>query len=136
MVARRCSNTTAPIHSDLAERAKQMETIVGKILGDLAALVSTKWYAGMGLVGLIVVMWVMLVGTPQDDLLIGAIGCAMMGFGFAEAETRTFREIIGPTYKITEPRRAYSGPSIALYALGALGLIAAVLRGAWLLWLA
>lgn len=111
-----------------------METIVGKVLGDLAALVSTKWYAGMGLVGLIVVMWVMLAGTPQDDVLVGAIGFAMMGFGFGEAESRTFREIIGATYKITEPRRSFGLPAVALYLIGALGLIAAIGRGAYLIW--
>lgn len=113
-----------------------METLAGKALNDLANLVSEKWYSGMGLVGLIVLMWTMLAGTPHDDILIGAIGAAMMGLGFAEAETRTFREIIDPhmRWKVTQPTRKLTGPAIALYALGIVATLTAIGRVAFLAW--
>lgn len=105
-----------------------METFIGKVLGDLASLVSKSWFAGMGLVGLVIIMWALLFGTAHDDLMVGAIGAAMMGFGFGEAETRTFRETHGPGIKITMPARKFSLPGAALYLLGIAGAITALVR--------
>lgn len=112
-----------------------METLIGKGLNDLANLVSEKWYAGMGLVGLIILMWVVLKGTPHDDILIGAIAMTMIGIGFAEAETRTFREHIGPNlrYKITQPTRMLTGPGFCLYCLGVGAIMTVIGRSIWLL---
>lgn len=111
-----------------------METLAGKALNDLANLVAEKWYSGMGLVGLIIVMWTLLAGTPHDDILVGAIGAAMFAFGFAEAETRTYREHVGPymRWKITEPVRRLTGPGIILYTTGVIAAIAAIGRAFFL----
>ncbi|OOY31603.1 hypothetical protein [Thioclava sp. F36-6] len=105
-----------------------METLFGKVAGDLAALVSEKWYAGMGLIGLLIFMWVLVIGTPHDDVLIGLIAGVMIGFGFGEAETRTFRQIVGSDFKITGPARKITVVSVLLYISGTACLIAAIWR--------
>jgi hypothetical protein len=111
-----------------------METLAGKALNDIANLVSEKWYSGMGLIGLIVVMWVMLAGTPHDDILIGAIGTTMIGFGFGEAEIRTFQKQIDPSgrWEITTPIRRMTKPGICLYALGVTAAITTIGRTIYL----
>jgi len=87
----------------------------------------------MGAVGLFILTWTMLVGTPHDDLLIASIGVAMMGFGFAEAETRTFQKKIGPGFTITSPARRITLAGILLYLVGMAGALAAVLRATGLI---
>ena len=112
-----------------------METLFGKVVEDLARLAAQKWYVGMGFAGLFVVVWVLLKGTPHDDVLVAAVGTAMMGFGFAEAETRTFRTTLIPHMraKITGPARRITVAGVALYALGSAGALTAVLRAAGLI---
>ena len=107
-----------------------METFLGKMLGDMANLVGQKWYAGMGFSGLVILVWVLLKGTPHDDFLVGAIGAAMMGFGFGEAEMRTFRQLVDPhlRFKITGPARKVSVAGVLLYLLGIASAAAAMLR--------
>ncbi|MBY6138546.1 hypothetical protein KUV26_03780 [Leisingera daeponensis] len=107
-----------------------METLAGKALNDLANLAADKWYAGLGAIGLIALLWVMLKGTPHDDLLIGYISLTMIGLGFGEAETRTFREHIDPLgrYKLTGPARRWTFIGISLYLAGASGAGLATLR--------
>ena len=111
-----------------------METLVGKALNDLAALVSEKWYAGMGLVGLIIFMWVLLKGSAQDDILVASIGLTMMGFGFAEAESCTFRQFINMHYKVTAPARKYNFITFLLYTLGTISAGTALARAYVLIW--
>lgn len=106
-----------------------METLLGKALGDLASIFSQRWYAGMGFGGLIIVVLVLLVGTPHDDLLVGAIGVAMFGFGCAEAETRSFQKRVLPGMIGTRPVRSLNAVGIALYLLGTGGLGVALGRG-------
>lgn len=105
-----------------------METLIGKALSDLTTLVADKWYAGVGSVGLVVCPYVMLKGTPHDDILIGSIGTAMAGFGFAEAETRTNRQFVDPhlRFKIDAPARRMTVAGVALYAIGVGGVIMAL----------
>lgn len=107
-----------------------METVIGKALADLAALAETKWYAAMGLVGLMMFMWVCVAGTPHDDVLIGAIAAAMMFLGFADGETRTKKERIDTRsgYKITIPTRRITVPGVILLTLGAVSLATIPLR--------
>jgi len=111
-----------------------MESIVGKVLGDLATLVTEKWFAAMGLIGLVTLMWVMLAGTPQDDILVGAIAVFMIGVGFGEAECRTFQEMITPTYKITKPVRRMNTPGRVLYFIALIGAMVAAIRAITLIW--
>ncbi|WP_323783109.1 hypothetical protein [Leisingera sp.] len=107
-----------------------METLAGKALNDLTNLVSEKWYVGLGTVGLITLLWVMLKGTPHDDLLIAYTAVAMIGLGFGEAETRTFQEHVDPygRYKLTGPARRWTFIGICLYLAGLGGLGLAALR--------
>ena len=111
-----------------------METLAGKALSDLALLVSEKWYAAMGLVGLIILMWVLVKGTPNDAILVGTIAVAMIGIGFGEGESRTFRQAFVPGYQITEKVRRMNGVSIALYCVGGIGALTAIGRSIYLLW--
>lgn len=107
-----------------------METLLGKALNDMASLVADKWYAGTGLVGLIIFMWVLLKGTPHDDILVGAIAIIMFGFGFAEVESRTFRQSIDRyrRFTITAPARKFTFSSIILYLMGFAGIAVAAIR--------
>jgi len=121
-------------HPGHMRKEHRMETIAGKALNDVANLVSEKWYSGMGLIGLIIVMWTLLAGTPQDDILVGAIGVAMLGFGFAEAETRTFQIHVDQhmKWKLTQPTRKLTGPGLCLYLLGAIAALIAIGRAIFL----
>lgn len=105
-----------------------METVIGKAAGDLASVAMRKWFVAMGLAGMIVLVWVLTKGTPHDDVLVGAIGVAMMGFGFGEAECRTFREAVGPSFKITTPVWRLTVAGAIMHMLGLAGLITAILR--------
>ncbi len=109
-----------------------METLAGKALNDLANLASEKWYAGLGAVGLITLLWTLLKGTPHDDLMVGGIALSMIGLGFGEAETRTFRETIDryQRFKITSPARKWTLIGICLYLIGLAGIAIAASRAA------
>ena len=112
-----------------------METILGKGLNDLANLVSEKWYAGMGLIGLMILLGLLLFGTPYDPLIVGSIAVAMMGIGFGEGECRTFQKTVDEfgRWEITRPVRRMNGPGLILYLVGASGLFVAASR-AWVLY--
>lgn len=114
-----------------------METVVGKVLGDLAHLVQEKWYSGMGLIGLVIVMWTALIGTPHDDILIGSFGAIMMLLGFGEAETRKTREgygsVMGAPVKTSREVRVFTWSGIALLGAGGIAVIVFLSRGAWLI---
>ncbi|MEM1429084.1 MAG: hypothetical protein AAGG09_06480 [Pseudomonadota bacterium] len=100
-----------------------METMMGRALGDLARLASEKWYALMALLGFCILAWVMVVGTPHDDLLIALIAGCMAAFGSAEGETRTFRDRLrggfGQVLKTRTPVRSLTPLGAFLYALAA-----------------
>ncbi|MGR3464261.1 hypothetical protein [Limimaricola sp.] len=110
-----------------------METILGKGLNDLANLVSEKWYAGMGLTGLMILLGLLLFDTPHDTIIVGAIAVSLIGIGFGEGECRTFQKIVDGDYIYTRPVRRMNGPGFTLYLLGTIGLIVAVARG-WALY--
>jgi len=95
----------------------------------LAAVVAEKWYAALGAAGLIVGVWTMLIGCPHDDLLIGSIAAAMVGIGFGEAETNTFRQRIYRFGVVEVPCRKLTPAGAILYCAGCAGLVFAVLRG-------
>ncbi len=121
-------NSRLPFHPVPHERNNRMETVIGKVLNDVAGLAQQKWYMLMGLFGLIVFFWVLVMGTPHDDVLVGAIAIAMMGFGFGEAESRTFRKSIAPDVVLTTPVRQFTWPGLFLYLMGAAGFGFAIWR--------
>lgn len=110
-----------------------METLLGKALSDLANIVSTKWYAGCGAAGLILLVWTLLKGSAQDDILVGCIGGAMMFFGAAESQSRSFQQSVGRNFIITRPARRFGSLSAALYGASGLCGTAAVGRAIFLL---
>ncbi len=113
-----------------------METLFGKALGDLANLVKEKWYAGMGFIGLLLFAYVLMFGVAQDDILVGAISLAMMGFGFGEAELRSFQKAIhnhmGHLIETTKPLRRFNAPATCLFTVGGLAAATAIGRAIYL----
>jgi hypothetical protein len=105
-----------------------METLFGKALGDLATLAKEKWYTAMGMLGLFIFAWVLLFGTPHDDVLVGAIAVAMIGFGFGEAETRVIQRSVGNGVTLKRNVRLISVPGLVLYALGIAAVVVGVTR--------
>lgn len=95
----------------------------------LAQVIADKWYAALGAAGLITGMWVMILGTPHDDLLIACIAAAMVGIGFGEAETRTFRQRIHRLGLIEVPERQFTHAGAVLYLVGVSSVILAAARG-------
>jgi hypothetical protein len=87
----------------------------------LAAVVAEKWYAALGAAGLVAGVWTMLIGSPHDDLLIG--------IGFGEAETHTFRQRVYSFGVVEIPYRKLTPAGVILYFSGCAGLVFAVLRG-------
>jgi len=110
-----------------------METLLGKALSDMANIVSTRWYAGCGAAGLIIVVWTLLKGSAQDDLLVAFLGGAMMSLGAGESQSRTFQQSIGPNFTVTRPVRQFGLLSIALYLLAGLCALAALGRAIYLI---
>ena len=95
----------------------------------LAAVVAEKWYAALGAAGLVAGVWTMLIGSPHDDLLIGSIAATMIGIGFGEAETHTFRQRVYSFGVVEIPYRKLTPAGVLLYFSGCAGLVFAVLRG-------
>ncbi|MCD9147796.1 hypothetical protein [Pseudophaeobacter flagellatus] len=95
----------------------------------LAAVVAEKWYAALGAAGLVAGVWTMLIGSPHDDLLIGSISAAMIGIGFGEAETHTFRQRIYSFGVVEIPFRKFTFAGVILYFSGCCGVVFAALRG-------
>lgn len=95
-----------------------METFLGKVLGDLAQLTQAKWYMLMGLLGVLIVPWTLLIGTPHDDILVGALGAMFMFYGFAESEIRTFQKRYGLGVEFTRPVRRLTVPAVFLIMFG------------------
>lgn len=108
-----------------------METLLAKGLSGLDALFSKGWFAAMGIIGLILLLGLLLFGTPFDPGLVGSIAVAMIGIGFGEAECRGKRERIVPTlygtYKVTSPRWRLTAMGAVLHLFGWSGLAYALL---------
>lgn len=105
-----------------------METLLGKALADIANIVSTRWYAGAGAAGLIIVVWTLLKGSAHDDILVGCIGAAMMFFGAGESQSRTFQQSVGIGFKVTRPVRRFGALALLLYTAAALCAVGAVAK--------
>lgn len=98
-----------------------MDTLLGKGLESLANIVINKWFAAMGLVGLLLFAASLLFTLPTDPIVVGCIGLIMMGYGFGQAECRTFVQGIRGQYKTIEPhwQLTVSGALLFAIAIGA-----------------
>ena len=94
-----------------------MTTPVANSIDGLANAVAEKWYAALGAAGLITALWVMIRGTPHDDLLIAFVAAAMIGIGFGETETRTWRQRVYQHGVVEIPCRKLTLAGAALYLL-------------------
>ena len=110
-----------------------METLLGKALSDMANIISTRWYAGCGAAGLIIVVWTLLKGSAQDDLLVAFLGGAMMLLGAGGSQHRTFRQSIGHNFTITRPARQFGVISTSLYIAAGICAVAALGRAIFLI---
>lgn len=98
-----------------------MESPLSGAANGLAAAAVQKWFAAMGLVGLIVFATSLLIEVPGDVITVRCIALIMMGWGFGQAECRTFQQRFSGAYKITAPawRLTVSGAILFAIAIGA-----------------
>ncbi|KHQ50361.1 hypothetical protein [Mameliella alba] len=98
-----------------------MENPFGGGLAGFANIVMNKWYAAVGLAGMILFLTSLLFPIPTDPVVAGCIGLMMMGWGFGQTDCRTSREKIRHGYKITGPawRLTVSGALMFVIAIGA-----------------
>ena len=114
-----------------------MESQFGSALNGVAGVIEKKWFAAMGLVGLIAFVTSLFVDLPTDRTITTCITLIMMGWGFGQTECRTFRENIWqhPTgrYKITSPswRLTVTGAIMFAIAIGAAIKLAVHLLAQW-----
>lgn len=65
-----------------------METLFSKALDGVANVVANKWYAVMGLVGLVLFATTLLVDLPTDQTVATCVSLMLMGWGFGQADCR------------------------------------------------
>lgn len=94
-----------------------MEPSLGGGASAIADLAARKWYAVMGIVGLVLfaVSWV--VQIPTDPVIPRCIALMMMGWGFGQAECRTYSQHISGQFKITTPAWKWSVSGVLLFAI-------------------
>ena len=98
-----------------------METQFPKALEGVANIVANKWYAAMGLVGLIAFVTSLFVELPTDRTATTCVSLMLMGWGFGQTECRTFRQRIRGYHKVTSPvwRLTVTGAMMLAIAVGA-----------------
>jgi len=89
---------------------------MGTGVGAVAALAAQKWYGVMGLFGLVIFWITWFVATPYDPVVPRCLALMMMGWGFGQAECRTYRQGISGGFKITEPAWKWSVSGFLLFA--------------------
>lgn len=104
-----------------------METLIAKALPGLGAIFSKGWFAAMGVTGLILLLGLLLFGTPYDPRLVASIAAMLIGLGFGEAECRTHIQSIRPhssgTYTVTRPHWRLTLFGAILHVIGWIGAI-------------
>ncbi|CUH66841.1 hypothetical protein TG4357_02672 [Thalassovita gelatinovora] len=95
-----------------------MDTQIGKGLDGLANVVAKKWYAAMGLLGMILFVSALVVDIPTDRIAVICVGLIMMGFGFGNTECRTFRTGIGHGFTITGPAWKWTFTGAMMFLIG------------------
>jgi len=108
-----------------------METLIAKALPGLGAIFSKGWFAAMGVTGLILLLGLLLFGTPFDPGLVASIAAMMIGLGFGEAECRThlqsLQSHISGTYTVTAPYWRLTLFGAILHVIGWTGAIKTVI---------
>lgn len=104
-----------------------METPLSGAASGIAEVVSHKWFAAMGLIGLLLFATTFVIELPADPAITRCIALMMFGWGFGQTECRTTNmgTTLNGQYLITGPgwRWTVSGILLFLIAIGA---------GAWL----
>ncbi len=95
-----------------------MDPFAGNSLQGIAQLVIEKWYAAMGLIGLLLFAAAMVVDVPVDRPIVICVSLIMFGFGFGQTECRTFKEAMGPRFIIVRPVWRWTVLGILLFAIG------------------
>ena len=94
-----------------------MDSPLSKGVDGLANIVVQKWFAGMGLVGLLLFVTALVIETPTDPVIVRCVGLMMMGWGFGQTECRTFQEIIDVPYKVIRPAWKWSVTGVLMFAI-------------------
>ena len=104
-----------------------MEALFAKAIPGLETLVSKGWFAAMGIIGLVLLLGLLLFGTPYDPALVGSIAAALIGLGFGEAECRTHiqsvRRKLSKIYTVTRPHWRLTLFGAVLHVIGWIGAI-------------
>ncbi|ATG47615.1 hypothetical protein CEW89_08525 [Celeribacter ethanolicus] len=98
-----------------------MDNSFGQGLNGLATVVSQKWFAAMGLAGMILFLTTLVIPIPSDPVVAGCVGLMMMGWGFGQTECRTFRNDFIPRYRLIIPawRLTVTGAIMFVICIGA-----------------
>ena len=65
-----------------------MKTLIGSARSGLTVFFERGVYAAIGMVGLLLLIGLLLIGSPYDHGLVGAIAAALIGIGFGKSECR------------------------------------------------
>jgi hypothetical protein len=95
-----------------------MESPLDNALNGVAQAISNKWYAVMGLFGLVIVAATLLTPIPTDPRIAMSIGLIMIGFGFGHTECKTFQKTITGRHVITAPAWKWTTMGAVLYIIG------------------
>jgi len=94
-----------------------MDPFAGNGLQGIAQLVIEKWFAAMGLVGLLLFAAALVVDLPMDRSIVISIALIMFGYGFGHAECRRHRQEIVGRYTVTRPIWRWTVSGIMLFAI-------------------
>jgi len=100
-----------------------METPLSGGISGVAEIAARKWFAAMGLVGLLLFATTFIIQIPADIVVTRCVALIMLGWGFGQAECRTFRKDLSTLkpYIVTNPhwRLTVSGALLFATACGA-----------------
>ncbi|MGR3813426.1 MAG: hypothetical protein ACU0AU_04990 [Cognatishimia activa] len=96
-----------------------MEQFLGKGVEGLANVVANKWYAAMGFIGLLLFAASLVFEMPTEQTIVTCVALIMFGYGFGQAECRTFKQHIGHGFKLTGPAWRLTVSGFLLFAIAA-----------------
>ncbi len=98
-----------------------METPLGNAASGIAGALNEKWFTVMGLVGLLLYATTLVMEIPADVTMTRCIALMMFGWGFGQAECRTFRKHVGHGFVLTKPawRLTVTGAIMFVVSIGA-----------------
>ncbi len=100
-----------------------METPLSGAASGMAEVVTQKWFAAMGIIGLLLFVTTFVIEIPADVIITRCVALMMFGWGFGQTECRTLRKTISPDnrYLLTGPvwRLTVSGALLFAIASGA-----------------